>query len=137
MTIPFESNRAIAAGGSPPFDSRKDRALSCRLHFSARENNAIIRALRRRFSLVTKKEVQGCARTVNSGCASNKFAVPWETMNDRATHIEGREMEMRSNEARMTARPRLVEEHVRLENLHDLDGILGTFGPDARYDDGP
>jgi steroid delta-isomerase-like uncharacterized protein len=46
-------------------------------------------------------------------------------------------MEAASNEARMNARLRLVEEHVRLENLHDLDGILGTFGPDARYDDEP
>jgi steroid delta-isomerase-like uncharacterized protein len=31
----------------------------------------------------------------------------------------------------------LVDEHVRRENSHDLDGILGTFGPDARYDDEP
>lgn len=46
-------------------------------------------------------------------------------------------METRSDEARMNARLRLVEEHVRLENLHDLEGILGTFGPDARYDDEP
>jgi steroid delta-isomerase-like uncharacterized protein len=34
-------------------------------------------------------------------------------------------------------RLRRVEEHVRLENLHDLDGILGTFGAAARYDDEP
>ena len=31
----------------------------------------------------------------------------------------------------------LVKEHVRLENAHDLDGIMGTFGADARYDDEP
>jgi len=31
----------------------------------------------------------------------------------------------------------IVEEHVRLENAHDLDGIMGTFGPEARYDDEP
>jgi len=31
----------------------------------------------------------------------------------------------------------IVEEHVRLENAHDLDGIMGTFGTDARYDDEP
>jgi len=37
----------------------------------------------------------------------------------------------------MKARLELVEEHIRLENLHDLDGILGTFGPEARYDDEP
>src|SRR5262245_14087760 len=46
-------------------------------------------------------------------------------------------METNLNEARMNARVRLVEDHVRLENLHDLDGILGTFGPDACYDDEP
>jgi steroid delta-isomerase-like uncharacterized protein len=31
----------------------------------------------------------------------------------------------------------LVKEHVRLENAHDLDGIMGTFGSEARYDDEP
>jgi len=36
--------------------------------------------------------------------------------------------------ARRTA---LVEEHVRCENAHDLDGILATFGGNARYDDEP
>jgi len=28
-----------------------------------------------------------------------------------------------------------VEQHVRLENEHDLEGVLGTFGETARYDD--
>ncbi len=37
----------------------------------------------------------------------------------------------------MDARLRLVEEHVRLENQHDIDGIMGTFGAAARYDDEP
>jgi len=31
----------------------------------------------------------------------------------------------------------IVEEHVRLENAHDLEGVLGTFGDTARYDDEP
>ncbi len=31
----------------------------------------------------------------------------------------------------------LVEEHVRLENAHDLDGVIATFGDAARYDDEP
>jgi steroid delta-isomerase-like uncharacterized protein len=35
------------------------------------------------------------------------------------------------------ARLKLVDEHVRLENEHDLDGIMGTFGETARYDDEP
>jgi steroid delta-isomerase-like uncharacterized protein len=38
---------------------------------------------------------------------------------------------------RMAARLRLVDEHVRLENGHDLEGIMGTFGATARYDDEP
>src|SRR5262245_23519759 len=37
----------------------------------------------------------------------------------------------------MSARLRMVEEHVRLENAHNLDGIMGTFGETARYDDEP
>jgi steroid delta-isomerase-like uncharacterized protein len=35
------------------------------------------------------------------------------------------------------ARLRIVEEHVSLENEHNLDGIMGTFGETARYDDEP
>jgi steroid delta-isomerase-like uncharacterized protein len=38
---------------------------------------------------------------------------------------------------RMAARLKLVDEHVRLENRHDLDGIMGTFGATAHYDDEP
>jgi steroid delta-isomerase-like uncharacterized protein len=34
-------------------------------------------------------------------------------------------------------RLRLVEEHVRRENRHDLPGIMATFGDDAVYDDAP
>jgi steroid delta-isomerase-like uncharacterized protein len=38
-----------------------------------------------------------------------------------------------------TAAPRLalVREHVSYENTHNLDGIMGTFGDSARYDDEP
>ncbi len=32
---------------------------------------------------------------------------------------------------------RLVEEHVRLENAHDLAGVMRTFGEQASYDDEP
>jgi steroid delta-isomerase-like uncharacterized protein len=39
--------------------------------------------------------------------------------------------------ARRAARLALVEEHVLLENRHDLDGIMGTFGASARYDEEP
>ena len=38
---------------------------------------------------------------------------------------------------RRETRLALVEEHVRLENRHDLDGIMGTFGASARYDEEP
>jgi steroid delta-isomerase-like uncharacterized protein len=39
--------------------------------------------------------------------------------------------------SRVLAHLQLVEEHIRLENQHDLDGIMGTFGAGARYDDEP
>jgi steroid delta-isomerase-like uncharacterized protein len=29
----------------------------------------------------------------------------------------------------------VVEQHVRLENAHDLEGVLRTFGDAAKYDD--
>src|SRR5262245_46086771 len=35
------------------------------------------------------------------------------------------------------ARAALVEQHVRSENLHDLEAVMATFGADARYDDEP
>jgi len=38
-------------------------------------------------------------------------------------------------EDRRSARMAIVEEHVRLENAHDLEGLLRTFGTTARYDD--
>ena len=38
---------------------------------------------------------------------------------------------------RSSARIAVVERHVRLENQHDLEGVLGTFGDTARYDDEP
>ena len=31
----------------------------------------------------------------------------------------------------------IVEQHIRLENEHDLEGVLDTFGNNARYDDEP
>jgi steroid delta-isomerase-like uncharacterized protein len=35
------------------------------------------------------------------------------------------------------ARIAVVEQHIRLENEHDLEGVLRTFGDAARYDDEP
>jgi steroid delta-isomerase-like uncharacterized protein len=37
--------------------------------------------------------------------------------------------------ARQSVRIALVEEHIRLENAHDLEAVLGTFGDGATYDD--
>ncbi len=37
----------------------------------------------------------------------------------------------------VSARIAVVEQHVRLENEHDLEGVLRTFGDTARYDDEP
>jgi steroid delta-isomerase-like uncharacterized protein len=34
-----------------------------------------------------------------------------------------------------SARIAMVEQHIRLENEHDLEGVLHTFGEAARYDD--
>jgi steroid delta-isomerase-like uncharacterized protein len=42
-----------------------------------------------------------------------------------------------SSTSTMSARLRIVDQHVSLENAHDLDGIMGTFGEAARYDDEP
>jgi len=41
------------------------------------------------------------------------------------------------SEDKLAARIAIVEEHVRLENQHDLDGVLRTFGEAAPYDDEP
>lgn len=41
------------------------------------------------------------------------------------------------SDARISARLRIVDEHVMMENQHNLDGILATFGGTARYDDEP
>jgi steroid delta-isomerase-like uncharacterized protein len=38
---------------------------------------------------------------------------------------------------RMAARLKLVEEHVRHENDHNLEAIMATFGATAHYDDEP
>lgn len=35
---------------------------------------------------------------------------------------------------RYAARIKTIEEHIRLENLHDLDALMGTFGAAARYE---
>jgi steroid delta-isomerase-like uncharacterized protein len=36
-----------------------------------------------------------------------------------------------------SARIATVEQHIRLENEHNLEGVLGTFGDNAQYDDEP
>jgi len=40
-----------------------------------------------------------------------------------------------ANVSRQDRRVALVEEHIRLENAHDLEGVLRTFGDTAQYDD--
>ena len=40
-------------------------------------------------------------------------------------------------EGKQLARIATVKQHIRLENRHDLDGILSTFGDTPRYDDEP
>jgi steroid delta-isomerase-like uncharacterized protein len=46
-------------------------------------------------------------------------------------------MATRNSNCTMLARLKTVDEHVRLENEHSLDGIMETFGETARYDDEP
>ena len=41
------------------------------------------------------------------------------------------------NSDKSNARSQIVEEHVGLENRHDLAGVMATFGASARYDDEP
>jgi steroid delta-isomerase-like uncharacterized protein len=41
------------------------------------------------------------------------------------------------SEAIVQARLGQVERHVKLENLHDLDAVMDTFGDNASYDDEP
>lgn len=36
-----------------------------------------------------------------------------------------------------SARIAIVEQHIRFENEHDLEGVLSTFGAEAQYDDEP
>ena len=38
---------------------------------------------------------------------------------------------------RRSARIAIVDQHIRFENEHNLESILGTFGATARYDDEP
>src|SRR5204863_3040055 len=38
---------------------------------------------------------------------------------------------------RARTRKAIVDEHVRCENLHDVEATMATFGKDARYDDEP
>src|SRR5439155_27087387 len=40
-------------------------------------------------------------------------------------------------DASAARRLRQVEEHVRFENAHDLDGLMSTFGANGFYDDAP
>jgi steroid delta-isomerase-like uncharacterized protein len=41
------------------------------------------------------------------------------------------------NKDRQSVRVAAVDEHIRLENAHDLEGVLQTFGENAHYDDEP
>ena len=38
---------------------------------------------------------------------------------------------------RVSVRIAVVEQHIRLENEHELEGVLRTFGDSAQYDDDP
>ena len=38
---------------------------------------------------------------------------------------------------RLKARMEIVDDHISCENRHDLEAVMATFGPEARYDDEP
>ena len=60
------------------------------------------------------------------------------TMRPRNILAKGREVHMATTAIprdRLLARVALVEQHVRFENDHDLEGVLGTFGDSAHYED--
>ncbi len=42
-----------------------------------------------------------------------------------------------ATDEKQPARIATVERHIRLENQHDLEGVVSTFGNTARYDDEP
>jgi steroid delta-isomerase-like uncharacterized protein len=42
-----------------------------------------------------------------------------------------------TSDEKLAARIAIVERHIGLENQHDLEGVLATFGDSARYDDEP
>jgi steroid delta-isomerase-like uncharacterized protein len=44
---------------------------------------------------------------------------------------------MSTDDERLLARTRLVDQHIHCENNHDLDSVMATFGEDAHYDDEP
>ena len=46
-------------------------------------------------------------------------------------------MPISDNERRLQTRLALVDEHIGMENRHDLDGIMRTFGAAARYNEEP
>jgi hypothetical protein len=40
-------------------------------------------------------------------------------------------------QSKLAARIAIVEQHVRFENQHGLEGVIGTFGRSAEYQDSP
>jgi steroid delta-isomerase-like uncharacterized protein len=50
-------------------------------------------------------------------------------------HVASASIARNRNEDMRSARIAMVEQHIRLENEHDLEGVLRTFGDTARYDD--
>jgi steroid delta-isomerase-like uncharacterized protein len=50
-------------------------------------------------------------------------------------HVASTSIPRNGNEDAQSSRLALVEQHIRLENQHDLEGVLHTFGDTARYDD--
>jgi steroid delta-isomerase-like uncharacterized protein len=69
--------------------------------------------------------------------APSQLGVAAEQVGLLSAKNEGAAVTGMSTDERIAARLKLVEEHIRLENQHDLEGIMGTFGAIAQYDDEP
>ena len=63
------------------------------------------------------------------GLSFRVVETPWEV------HVASASIPRNRNEDTRSARIAIVEQHIRLENEHDLEGVLRTFGDAARYDD--
>ena len=74
--------------------------------------------------------VSGCPVLVALSATGRGFLLPLITGTIKISSLP-----LPTDKDRRSARIAAVEEHIRLENAHDLEAVLRTFGDAARYDD--